>query len=541
MQQSEEFSLPKKWGTLRPKFIISLVAILAFIGVVIGFFEISQSQRGIMQLLREEAQTVTEALMISAENAVQSYGEVEALVESQLLHSAQVLMQLQNDKVLSKKRFEKIMLESGVAKAFYVNSKGYLSGFEFPADAVEHFDRQKVVQFITPLFSKKLERLSGFVEDTAGKSHYAVALMRTPETFWVLCADQNVLLEFRRRVGIGRLIQDIGQNEEIAYIVLQDEEGIISATKNISSIVRLSRDPFLVQALSKNELISRVTQFEGQDVFEVVKPFAVQGNVFGLIRVGIKMDAAHQAVTRTVQRAAAVALGFIIIGVILFNFLVTHQNYALLTDAYAKIKTYTGNILQNMADAVVAVNQDGRITLFNRAAEKLFRKSAEKAVGRSCRDIIDNQTSLLDQTLLTGKGLRDEEVDYQINGHKTILNVTTTLLKNADGQIDSAVAVLKDLTEKKAWEERLQRQEKLTAMGELASGVAHEIRNPLNAISIIAQRLSWEFAPKDNADEYRELAQSMVSETRRVSQIIARFLEFARPPKLILQKHDIRA
>jgi PAS domain S-box-containing protein len=421
-----------------------------------------------------------------------------------------------------------------------VTPQGNLNGFAFPKDVLEKFDPEEVTQFIAPLYSEELDHLSGLVEDWENQILYAVAVKSSSAAAWVLCADPKVLLDFRRRVGLGRLIQDIGENEEIAYILLQDEAGIISASKNITSMPRLQSDLFLRSALSNKKLTSRVIPFNGQVVFEVVKPFTVQGDVVGLIRVGLKMDAAHRAVNQTRQRAMVVGFGFLVIVVILFNFMVTHQNYNLLTEAYSKIKTYTGNILQNMADAVVAVNREGRITLFNRAAEKLFGKPSEQAIGKQCRDIIGKETSLLDETLASGQEVRDQEVSYQMNGHKVIFSVTTTLLRNTQGEIDSAVAVLKDLTEKRAWEERLRRQEKLTAMGELASGVAHEIRNPLNAISIIAQRLGWEFTPTNNAEEYRELVNSIVTETQRVSQTIERFLDFARPPKLDLRRLDLR-
>jgi len=69
-------------------------------------------------------------------------------------------------------------------------------------------------------------------------------------------------------------------------------------------------------------------------------------------------------------------------------------------------------------------------------------------------------------------------------------------------------------------------------MGELASGVAHEIRNPLNAIGLIAQRFSREFTPRRGVREFRSLADVMQNETRRVNAIIRQFLAFARPPAL---------
>ncbi|MBL0177103.1 MAG: hypothetical protein IPP94_17935 [Ignavibacteria bacterium] len=82
---------------------------------------------------------------------------------------------------------------------------------------------------------------------------------------------------------------------------------------------------------------------------------------------------------------------------------------------------------------------------------------------------------------------------------------------------------------------QLERRDRLTAMGALASGIAHEIRNPLNAISMIVQRFRTEFQPAEDVEEYRQLADTMRSEVQRVNGIVTQFLEFARPPKLDLQ------
>ena len=101
-----------------------------------------------------------------------------------------------------------------------------------------------------------------------------------------------------------------------------------------------------------------------------------------------------------------------------------------------------------------------------------------------------------------------------------------------DSSVDSVVAIIKDLTEQKKLEEVARRKEKLTAMGELASGVAHEIRNPLNTIGIITQRLKREFSVPGG--EYDSLLKIVSNEVCRVNQIIEQFLRFARPPRLQL-------
>ncbi|MEK7774976.1 MAG: ATP-binding protein [Candidatus Zixiibacteriota bacterium] len=77
-------------------------------------------------------------------------------------------------------------------------------------------------------------------------------------------------------------------------------------------------------------------------------------------------------------------------------------------------------------------------------------------------------------------------------------------------------------------EQKTQRRERLSEMGNLAAGVAHEIRNPLNTISIAAQRLASEFAPVDNREEFVRFTDQIRTETRRLNDIITKFLALSR-------------
>jgi signal transduction histidine kinase len=95
-------------------------------------------------------------------------------------------------------------------------------------------------------------------------------------------------------------------------------------------------------------------------------------------------------------------------------------------------------------------------------------------------------------------------------------------------------------------EEALRRRDRLAAMGELASTVAHEVRNPLNAIGMTAQRLRREFlsgsqaASAPDEAELKELLDVLSGETQRIDRIVQQFLDYARPPRLSLRQASLR-
>jgi len=127
------------------------------------------------------------------------------------------------------------------------------------------------------------------------------------------------------------------------------------------------------------------------------------------------------------------------------------------------------------------------------------------------------------------------------NGRQLNLAVSTSLIRDAEGQPETVVVVMQDLTEKMAMEADLRRRDRLASMGALASGVAHEVRNPLNAIAVIVQRLEREFEPATEADNYRRLIGLVRSQIERVNRIIKDFLNLAKPPQLQPQEIELDA
>ena len=99
------------------------------------------------------------------------------------------------------------------------------------------------------------------------------------------------------------------------------------------------------------------------------------------------------------------------------------------------------------------------------------------------------------------------------------------------GAGDSArlVHVFQDCADLRTMEQRLLQSERLATVGRFASQIAHEIRNPLNSVSMGLQRLKGEFAPRQDQDQYSRFIELMQGEVRRLNSIVEQFLSLARP------------
>jgi len=197
-------------------------------------------------------------------------------------------------------------------------------------------------------------------------------------------------------------------------------------------------------------------------------------------------------------------------------------------------------ILDNISDAVLALDNTGKIFLFNHSAENLFELNFEKIFNKKYPDIFQGDEFKLNKALQSYVVPEYFEIEYNfIEKGKRILGIAVSSIQNQKGDVELVVALIKDLTDFRQIQKKLEIKEKMTAMGELAAGVAHEIRNPLNSISVIAQRFEFEFEPKEQEEEYTKLVKTVRSEVARVNQIIKQFLDFAKPAKLNLRNFNL--
>ena len=197
---------------------------------------------------------------------------------------------------------------------------------------------------------------------------------------------------------------------------------------------------------------------------------------------------------------------------------------------------YNSCILRSMASGIVAVDVSRTIQKVNSTACELLAKTEGELVGRRLADIpgAGGLADLVAATLKTGIPNDRKEIDVTIGGEKMSLGVTTALLENYAGSPIGAIANFRDITALKRLAEQVKRSQHLAALGEMAAGVAHEIRNPLNSIRGFAQLLAEK--SQEKAKEYLDI---IIEEVDRMNGIVQDLLDFARQRELTMAKVDL--
>ncbi len=141
----------------------------------------------------------------------------------------------------------------------------------------------------------------------------------------------------------------------------------------------------------------------------------------------------------------------------------------------------------------------------------------------------------IEQLRRTKESLKMEFRLKNASGDYIILESYGTAVVNCQGELDSIVTISRDITERKQTEEFLRKSEKLAVLGQLAAGIAHEIRNPLTSLKGFTHLL------KVNArSEEREYYQIMLSELERINTIVGEFMMLAKPQPKNVKKNDVR-
>ena len=497
-----------------------------------------------LRVMEREGTALLESLILASQNTVRANALVEELVGERLRDIANLVNQMEEDGVLSDAKLENIVEENDLMRIDIINQNAEAIFSSHPEDESIYLDSTGSIigNIKNVLEGNEKEEVFGIeAKNLLAEKNYAAAVRRyNQEGAVVVVASPTYMDNFKRDIGIGYLIQRISQESGVEYIVLQSIDGIVLASKKVEKMLKIGQDPFLQSALEEGTAKSRITSFDGKDVLEVVKAFQSEKIPSGIFRIGLSLDG-YRKVDSSYQKQMVLFsvilffLGWLIIGVVIIN-----QNYFVLDRSYKKIKTLTGNVLEAMHSAVVAVDEEGRIIMLNRLAEVLFGVKKGHTLNQNYDSIFPDDPCLIKQTMEKKRASQDVETVYKtLSGSTRNLLIGSSCLFDEQNQFRGAVAVIHDITELKKYEEEAKKAERLSALGNLAAGVAHEIRNPLNAISITVQRLRSEFEPRKDQEEYLSFIQTVLNEIKRLDNIINQFLSLAKAQKLTLVSSDM--
>ena len=198
---------------------------------------------------------------------------------------------------------------------------------------------------------------------------------------------------------------------------------------------------------------------------------------------------------------------------------------------------YVQNILRTIDSAVVTVDAEGTITLFNSAATQMFGLDGAPAA-TSLNDLPQPIAQLLRATLKDSEPRAQVETAIQAHSGDVLPVIcSTSPLRDNAGTVLGAVAVLSDLTRLKTLEGEKQQAERLASIGALASGIAHEISNPLVAIKTFAELLPERFSEDDFRNDF---ASVVTREIERIDGLVSRLRTFARPATKPFTDLDLR-
>jgi PAS domain S-box-containing protein len=241
-----------------------------------------------------------------------------------------------------------------------------------------------------------------------------------------------------------------------------------------------------------------------------------------------------------------VLAGLLVLAAVGILFFTTFQNYRAITQAFERVKSLMRNILQSIPTGVLTLDRRGVVTSLNGAAERLLDLRASVIVERPVSAVLKALPPLAAWIRVAFGGERLlQETDLALTvdgGRRVMVRASATELRDEAGEADGLVVLLRDTTEVSRLEAQLRRTDKLAALGTLAAAVAHEVRNPLTALTLNLHLLQEEAAaPQPSSAEMQRYFAILRSELQRIHGIAENFLRFSRPSMPEVKPFELNA
>lgn len=215
------------------------------------------------------------------------------------------------------------------------------------------------------------------------------------------------------------------------------------------------------------------------------------------------------------------------------------QNYTRSKKLLSNVSAFASEMIANLPEGILLTDNEFRVHYINQIASVMLGIDSNSVIGRNVKDVLPADIHLLGTSVNKDEMRVEKETEIKLqNGSVIPASVVATDVIAEDGTFVGLMYILKNLTQLKQLQLEIQRKEKLAVIGNLAAGVAHEVRNPLSSIKGYATYFRGLF-PEDS--ENREAANVLVAETERLNRVITELLEISRPSDIKPKETDIRS
>ncbi|MEN6358458.1 MAG: ATP-binding protein [Smithella sp.] len=342
-----------------------------------------------------------------------------------------------------------------------------------------------------------------------------------------------------------KLLMETAQQPDVDYMIVTDSAGNVLADSDPSMLgLPYGLDLDLKKIASRQEIHWRQTANpEGAGTFEVYRGFSPGRGLAGreddsplIVFVGFNMEKIEKASREDTLRTVIMALLLALVGSLAIVSLFLVQSYRLARTSLSRITVFSEALVKNMPIALLAVDQNGSISACNQQAQELIAGTCTEAVGRRADAVLPAPFAKLLGRISEHNSLAEEDLSIPSeNGGEQTWEVVAAAFAGGDVH-EGKILLARNVTAVRLLEQEVARSRHLNAIGSLAAGVAHEIRNPLSSIKGFAvyfrQRLAGN--PEDE-----ETADIMIAETERLNRVISQLIEFARPIVLKTQPTDM--
>lgn len=194
------------------------------------------------------------------------------------------------------------------------------------------------------------------------------------------------------------------------------------------------------------------------------------------------------------------------------------------------IPSLLDNVLASLGEAVVLTDSEGRIILFNQAAQELTGFAEAQVLGHECDAVFDETPAigaLLQRTRLLGQSQACGEVRLARDRRYVPVRLSCSPVWEKNGRLEGCALVIHDLSYQRKLEDEARRNETLARLGGLVAGLAHEVKNPLGGIRGAAQLLAQRYGEHADIAQYTGV---MIREIDRLSRLVEQLLTLGAPP-----------